>query len=137
MSGILQDKRILIVEDNVVNIAVISTILRSQGAVVVQDFWQSSTIDMLEQHFPLDLILMDLHLSKGISGYDIFIDMQGHAKLKDIPVIIVSASDPSTEIPKAKALGLSGYIAKPIVMNEFPTQIKQVMDGKKVWFAGE
>lgn len=129
----LKGKRILVVEDNVTNMAVFATTLKRLGALVIQDAWNSGTVDMLKKRLPIDLIILDLMLRRDASGYDLFDALQQDPELKDIPVVAVSSLDPETEIPKAQERGMAGFISKPININKFPQQLAQVLAGEKVW----
>lgn len=129
----LRGKRIFIVEDNVTNLAVFATTLRQQGASVIQDAWNVGTVSILEQQLPIDLILLDINLRRGISGYDVFDEIKANPKLAEIPVVAVTSLDPETEIPKAQAKGFSGFISKPISGLNFPHQIASVIAGEPVW----
>lgn len=129
----LKGKRIFVVEDNVTNMAVFATTLKRLGATVIQDGWNTGTIEMLKKRLPVDLILMDLMLRRGLSGYDVFDELQLDPELKDIPVVAVSSLDPETEIPKAQEKGMAGFISKPIDIGMFPQQLAKAIDGEKVW----
>ena len=133
MERILENKKIFIVEDNVTNLAVFSTTLRAHGAQMIQDFWNYRTIELLKAVLPVDIILLDLMLHNGVSGYSIFEALKQEECLVNIPVVAVSASEPSVEIPKAMKLGLSGFIPKPISLKDFPRQIASCIAGEKLW----
>ena len=129
----LQGKRIFIVEDNITNLAVFATTLRQQGATVIQNAWNVGTADVLEQKLPIDVILLDINLRRGISGYDVFDEIKANPQLVHIPVVAVTSLDPETEIPKAQGKGFSGFISKPISLVNFPAQIAGVIAGEAVW----
>ena len=134
----LKNKRIFYVEDNVPNRALVQLILEQQGATVQFERWGNS-LDIfrrLEKFVPVDLILLDLMFPGGVSGYDIFHEIRKHAEYRDVPIAAISASDPSIEMPKARAAGLSGFISKPINMMKFPEQISNLTLGNNVWYAG-
>jgi two-component system cell cycle response regulator DivK len=131
----LKGKRIFIVEDNVLNLAVVATLLRRYDALLTQEAWNIDTVGILLKSLPVDLILLDLMLRSGVSGYDIFDAIHADPRLKDIPVIAVSSLDPETEIPKAQAKGFSGFISKPISSVKFPEQLLACINGEKVWIA--
>lgn len=130
----LQGKRILVVEDNVLNLAVFATVLKQSGAIVVQDYWNTNTVNLITRHLPVDAILLDLMLKHQINGYSIFDELQAHPDLAAIPVIVVSAADPDTEIPKAKERGMAGFIGKPISPSRFPQQVADCINGRPVWY---
>ena len=131
----LQGKRILIVEDNALNLAVFATALKQSGAIVIQDYWNTNTVSLVTKNNALDAILLDLMLKHEINGYAIFDELQTHPDLADIPVIVVSAADPDTEIPKAKGKGMAGFIGKPISPGKFPQQVADCINGSPVWYA--
>lgn len=132
----LKDKRIFIVEDNVANLAVFSTLLRKEGAEIFQDSWNTGTVNLLNKHLPIDLILLDIMLNKGRSGYELFQEFQQDIRLNFIPVVGISSLDPELEIPKAKKLGFAGFISKPIQTAYFVDQILACLNGQKVWDVG-
>ena len=129
----LKGKRVLVIEDDVRNLAVFATSLRQSGASVIQDNWNTGAADFVAQNLPVDVIVLDIMLRKGLSGYDVFDQLQADPQTKDIPVIAVSSLDPETEIPKARAKGFAGFISKPISAVSFPDQIAKVIAGEKVW----
>lgn len=131
----LTGKRILIVEDDVTNMSVYRAVLKRSGATVIQDFYNTNTVNTLKQFMPVDVMLLDLMLRHQVSGYDIFNELKQVPELKNIPVIAVSAADPELEIPKAKAMGFAGFIGKPIDPFEFPDQILACLSGQKIWYS--
>ena len=130
---LLTGKRIAVVEDDVTNMAIISTLLRQNGATVIQDPWNTGTVERLKQLLPIDLILLDLMLRHGISGYDIFDKLRATPEFATVPVVVVSASDPALEMNRAQQKGINGYIEKPVSYRDFAQQIEAVLDGKEVW----
>lgn len=131
--NVLEGKRIFVVEDDVTNMAVFSVVLKQAGALVIQDYWNDFTIRLLEQNMPVDVILLDLMLRHGVSGYDIADAIRAQPKLAQIPIVAVSASDPEIEIPRTQARGFAGFIGKPITLTVFPTQIAACINGERVW----
>jgi CheY-like chemotaxis protein len=132
----LKGKRIAIIEDNITNMAVFATSLRRQGVNVLQDAWNTNTVDFLLDSLPVDLILLDIMLRRGVNGYDIFQEWQNYPELRQIPVVAVSSLDAESEIPKARAMGFAGFIAKPISLVHFPQQLANCIAGKNVWATG-
>lgn len=131
---ILKNKTIYLVEDDPINFAVTRTILRAQGANVILDHWGDTTLRRI-QNYPqlVDLFILDLMLPGQTSGYDVFDAIRELPQFNDVPVLIVSASDPDIEIPVAQSKGLSGFISKPINRHKFPSQVVSIMDGENIW----
>lgn len=129
----LEGKVIYIVEDDAMNRAVIKTILERNGATVHFDKWGQDTIEKMLQLEHIDLLLMDLMLPRGMTGYQVFEHVQEESTLKDIPAIVVSASDPALEMRKARDKGFKGFISKPIKGNSIIPALLKVMDGGEYW----
>lgn len=130
---LLKDKRVFVVEDDPSNLAVISSILKNNGAYISYDQWGDTTLDKLRDMARVDIILLDLMLPGGGSGYDVFEAIRAVPELNDIPIVVVTASDPDIEMSKARDKGMNGYISKPLNRLQFPKQIAAVLDGEEVW----
>ena len=136
MARILEGKHIFVVEDDLVNLSVFTVCLRESGAYVEQDVLGYGIITHILECLPVDLIVLDIMLRGGTNGYDVYDDICNHPRLKDIPVIVVTSLDPETEIPKAKAKGINGFVGKPIDIRDFPRQLAKVLDGENIWITG-
>lgn len=129
----LENKHVFVVEDDAANLAVISAILRYNDARVTYDRWGRETISKMKRAGPVDLILLDLMFPHGVTGYDIFDKIQAEPDLANVPVVVVTASDPAAELPKVQARGFAGYICKPINRHNFPKQLESILEGEPVW----
>lgn len=134
---LLGNKHIFIVEDNTQNRVIYQIVMVRNGAHVEFDRWGRDTLNTMKRLRKIDLIILDLMLPSGESGYDIFEQIRAVPEYNDVPIIAVSAADPSTAIPKAQAMGFSGFIAKPINDDLFPDQIARIIAGEAVWYAGD
>ncbi len=136
---LLQHKRIFIVEDDLRNRTIYNMILdSSHGAVLEFDRWASGAVERLQAFQPVDLIILDLmFLMGGISGYDIFKQIRAREEFAQVPIIAISAAEPTHSIAKTRGLGFNGYIAKPVDDELLPQQILTVLAGEQVWYAGE
>lgn len=136
MASSLEGKRIFIAEDDMINMSVYSSALKTSGAIIYQDVLGYGIVNHILENLPIDLIILDLMLKRGISGYEIYDQIRNNDQLKDVPVVVVSSMDPETEIPKAKALGINGFIAKPIGATSFANLLGMAIGGQKIWVAG-
>lgn len=130
---LLKEKHIVIIEDNITNAAIMLTTLQNHGAITHFDRWGDQAIARLLDLPQIDLILMDLMLPAGRTGYEIFEFIKATPQLATVPVVVVSASDPSVEMPKARARGFAGYISKPIHYASFAQLIVRIIEGEAVW----
>ena len=67
---------------------------------------------------PVHLFLMEAKLTQQVSGYKTLELIKNDDKLKDIPVIFVSALRDKISVAKAMALGVDDYLHKPIIPEE-------------------
>ncbi len=133
MEELLAGKRVFIVEDDPINLAVVSSLLREHGALIRFDRWGASTLANMDNFHDVDIILMDLMLPSQITGYDVFDRIKKVETLAKVPIVIVSASDPDIEMRKAKEKGFDGYICKPIRRSTFVRSLVKILDGHAVW----
>lgn len=131
---ILEGKSIFMVEDDPTNLAVIRVILQNAGATVPFDSWGDMTLKKMVGYYEkIDLILLDIMLPNGRSGYEVFDAIKAEPTLNNIPIVAVTASDPDLEMPKVKAKGFSGYISKPIDRHQLPLDLEKVLNGEPIW----
>ena len=135
---LLKDKIIFLVEDDAVSLSVIRMLLEREGAHVPFDHVGSRTINQLLDilnvpQLKIDLILLDLKLLHGISGYDVLKAIRALPGLVRTPVVAFTAADPDEEIPKARAAGFNGYLTKPIDRSHFIQDLGLILDGEPVW----
>jgi CheY-like chemotaxis protein len=131
---LLAGKYIFVLEDDVTNLAIMTSILQRNGATVYCDVWGASTVLQMKALKKLDIIVLDLMLQRTkLSGYSIYDQIRSEPKLAHIPVILVTAADADIEVPTAKKKGFNGYISKPINRLEFSQQVADVLEGKEVW----
>jgi two-component system cell cycle response regulator DivK len=110
-------KRILIVEDNALNMKLLRDVLDAYGYVTIATGLGDAAFGLACAERP-DLVLMDLQLP-DISGFDAVQRLKGDARTRDIPVVAVTAFALPSDEQKALASGCDGYIAKPIALNDF------------------
>jgi CheY-like chemotaxis protein len=134
---LLKDKRIFIVEDNVQNRIVFQMAIVRQGGSVDFERHGRDAVERLNDLRQVDLIVLDLMLAGGISGFDLFMAIRKLPEMESVPIVAVSAMDASVAIPKARTLGFNGFIAKPMDVLVFPQQLSKVISGETVWYAGE
>ena len=104
-------KKILVVEDIELNRDLLVQLLEDDYEVVTADDGAAG-IEMAEAMVP-DLILMDLSLPI-IDGWEATRRIKAADKLKDIPVIAVTAHAMQGDEEKARAAGCDDFVTKPI-----------------------
>lgn len=133
---VLRDKHLFIVEDNALNRVVFQMALRVHGATLEFEIWGRDAIRRLQAARNVDLIILDLMLHAGVSGYNIFEEIRRLPEYDNIPIVAVSAAEPSVAIPKTQQMGFAGFISKPIDDDTFAEQIARIMAGERIWHVG-
>ncbi|WP_276484297.1 response regulator [Paraflavitalea pollutisoli] len=103
-------KKILIVEDNLMNQKLTSIILRNQGFEVMVARNGRKAVDYLREH-PADLILMDIQMPV-MDGYKTTQLIRQELRLTT-PIIAMTAHALSGERDKCLQAGMNDYLAKP------------------------
>jgi two-component system chemotaxis sensor kinase CheA len=129
----LQHKRIFLVEDNIGNLTIVKILLEAHGAVVATHRSGQDVLPHLRSFLPVDLIILDLVLPSGVTGYDIFSAIRNQSEFDGVPIVAMSFIDRSKAIPEVKKRGFSGYIGKPISFQDFPKQIGDILAGQSIW----
>jgi CheY-like chemotaxis protein len=114
--------RILLVEDNPANLALMEYLLRVFGHTTISATEGVTAIALAHRELP-DLILMDLHMP-SLDGFDAARQIKALPGLGHVPIVAVTASAMVGDRDKILARGFDGYIAKPITPETFVTQVE-------------
>ena len=120
-------KRILIVEDNELNMKLLRDVLEAQGYATITTAEGAASLDLARKNRP-DLILMDLQLP-DISGFDAVRQLKDHAETRPIPVVAVTAFAMVGDERKALTSGCDAYLAKPILLRDFLDLVEKFIGG--------
>jgi CheY-like chemotaxis protein len=104
-------KKILIVEDNELNLDLLVQLLEDDYELVTTDNGAAG-VEMAQQERP-DLILMDMSLPV-MDGWEATRRLKADDEIMHIPVIALTAHAMSSDEEKALAAGCDGYLAKPL-----------------------
>lgn len=118
-------KKILIVEDNELNMKLFHDLLEVHGYETLQTKDGREVIGLAKEHHP-DLILMDIQLPE-VSGLEVTRWIKDDEELKSIPVIAVTAFAMKGDEEKIRSGGCEAYIAKPISVSNFLETIEKVL----------
>jgi two-component system cell cycle response regulator DivK len=113
----MQKKRVLIVEDNELNMKLFNDLLEAHNIETVGTRDGKAALDLARRHCP-DLIIMDIQLPE-ISGLDITKSIKADPNLRSIPVIAVTAFAMKGDEQKIREGGCEDYISKPISVTRF------------------
>jgi len=121
-------QRILFVDDEPALVDIGKKMLEHLGHEVII---RTSSLEALEafRNNPerFDLVISDKTMPQ-MTGFDLARELKQIRP--DIPIILCTGFSDTTDSDKAKAMGISGLVMKPIVMREMAETIKMVSDGK-------
>ena len=127
MTMISDDKKILVVDDEKMNIIALAQFLKPQYEIIVA-VDGASAIEAAEKHLP-DIILLDI-IMPDMNGFDVLVKLKDSAATMDIPVIFLTGLSNAGDEEKGLSLGAVDYITKPfnqsVVKARIKTQLKMV-----------
>jgi two-component system cell cycle response regulator DivK len=119
--------RILVVEDNLLNLKLIRDVLVFKGFDVLTAQSGEEGVALAASERP-DLVLMDLQLP-GIGGHEALLQIRSDPRCRSVPVVAVTAFAMKHDIERAEKAGFDGYIAKPISVRALPEQLASFLPG--------
>ena len=118
-------KRILIVEDNELDVKLLKDILKTRGYETLQTGDGLEAISLALAHLP-DLILMDIQLPE-ISGLEVTRRLRGDNRSRHIPIVAVTAFAMGWHEREALDSGCDAYISKPISILGFLSTVESFL----------
>ncbi len=110
-------KRVLVVEDNELNLKLFCDLLRAHefAAEPVRDGREAVERARI---FQPDLIIMDIQMPH-VTGYELILELKADEALKNIPVMAVTAYAGREDEERIRAAGADNYVSKPISLARF------------------
>jgi two-component system cell cycle response regulator len=123
-------KRILIVDDEPLNIKLLEGMLPPEKFEVLRAFDGKTGLEKAAQ-MPPDLILLDI-MMPGMDGYEVTRQLKGKPELKEIPIIIVTALGGADDKQKALEAGADEFLNKPVQRIELLSRIRSLIHGRQL-----
>jgi CheY-like chemotaxis protein len=105
--------RILVIDDQVNIQKLIEGVLLSKGHHVTCVSNALDALDKLE-NFPFDLIITDIMMPGGVTGFDLTRSIRKNEKYGTTPIIIVTGRREARDVEKGIEAGTDDYLVKPI-----------------------
>lgn len=118
-------KKILIVEDNEINLKLIRTVLKARGFLIAEARDGEEALKIIGAERP-DIILMDIQIPK-VDGLEVTRRIRSMEDLKERPIIALTAHAMEGDRNKILEAGCDGYIAKPINTRTFINEIEAIL----------
>jgi len=111
-------KRVLIVEDNALNMMLLRDIIANFTTSIVSSDGDGNILDLVKKEEP-DIILMDIQLPGDIMGDEWISRIRADDELKDIRIYAITAFALAGDKERMISAGADEYIVKPIQVQEF------------------
>lgn len=121
-------RKVLIVEDNALNMRLFSDLLEASGYETLQCVDGAKAVGIALDETP-DLIIMDIQLPE-VSGLDITRWLKDDERTSEIPVLAVTAFAMRTDEMLVREAGCEGYLSKPIQVRSFLKTVDDLMSNE-------
>ena len=118
-------KRVLVVEDNELNLKLFCDLLRAHGHEVLACRDGRDVLDQAREFLP-DLVITDIHLPH-VSGLDLIVSLKGDDRLAAVPIMAVTAYAGHGDEERIRAAGAQAYVSKPISVLRFVEQVNALL----------
>ena len=126
----MNDRTILVVEDNALNMKLVRSLLKIGKYRIVEAFDAETGIELAREKKP-DLILMDIQLP-GMDGLTATQILKTDTHLKDIMIIALTSHAMEGDENKVREAGCDGYLTKPIDTRTFLQTVSDYLDSTGV-----
>ena len=120
--------RILVVEDNALNIKLFCDLLNAHGHET-EPVTDSREALEAARAFKPDLVITDIQLPH-ITGIELMELLRADEELKDVPIMAVTAYAAAGDDERIRAAGAQAYVSKPISVMRFAETVNELLDGK-------
>ena len=118
--------RILIVEDNALNIKLFCDLLEAHGHAT-EAVTDSRQALQAAQDFAPDLVITDIQLPH-VSGLELIRMIRADERLAEVPIMAVTAYATSGDEDRARDIGAQAYVAKPISVARFVQTVDELLE---------
>ncbi|MBT2563262.1 response regulator [Pedobacter sp. ISL-68] len=119
----MPQKLILIIDDDNRNIFALKAVLKTKGFDCLSAISAREGFSVMEKHDNVAIVLMDM-MMPDMDGYQAIAAMKKSAKMQNIPVLAVTAQAMVGDKERCLSAGASGYVSKPINVDELLMQIE-------------
>lgn len=120
--------KILLVEDNPVNMRLIKLTLKNDNYEFVEAVNGEEALTQADLHLP-DLIVLDIQIPK-IDGYEVARRLKNDERTKHIPIIALTAHAMKGDEEKIINSGCDMYVSKPFDTQKFKTLVQSLLESK-------
>jgi DNA-binding response OmpR family regulator len=123
--------RILVVDDTAHNVKLLADVLVARGYAVSTASSGKEALEKVASDAP-DLVLLDVVMPE-MSGYEVCKTLRADPATARLPVVMVTALDPSQERVKGIDAGADDFLTKPINQPELIARVRSLLRVKQLW----
>ena len=127
--GTAENYRILVVDDEPVNIQVLLNLLSVRHYSVTKAYNGPEALALFDNGQEFDLVLLDIMMPK-MSGYDVCRQLRAKYSLFDLPIVMLTAKNQIQDMVFGFQAGANDYIQKPFDKEELLARIKTLLELK-------
>ena len=116
-------RRVLVVDDEIVNQQVLKNVLTLNGYTVFQAYSGKETLACLDSGQSFDLVLLDV-MMPSMSGYEVCEKIRETQPPNELPIIMLSAKNQIEDLLTGLEAGANDYLTKPISKEELLARLK-------------
>ncbi|MCR5867771.1 HAMP domain-containing protein [Aquincola sp. J276] len=109
----LRGHKVLVVDDDARNIFALTTLLENQEMEVVSATNGRDAIRLIEESDDIGIVLMDI-MMPDMDGYETMREIRKHPRLRNLPILALTAKAMKGDREKCLEAGASDYISKPV-----------------------
>jgi CheY-like chemotaxis protein len=112
----LENRRILVVDDDIRNVFAMTSVLEKNGAQVEIARNGIEALTKLDEQRDIDLVLMDIMMPE-MDGYTAMEEIRKQSRFHSLPILAVTARTMRDDQERCLRAGANDYVAKPIDMD--------------------
>ena len=124
--------RVLLVEDNPVNLGVVKKILTRMGVKCLEAHNGDEALDILRKD-PVDLIFMDCQMPvmDGYQATESWREIERREQRQPIPIVAMTANAMQGDREKCLHVGMNDYLAKPVSIKDIEGTLRQWLNSEE------
>ncbi len=123
--------KILIVDDEQVNLQVLNNFLYLQNYHIVQATSGIEALAVIEKGFKPDAILLDVMMPK-MTGYEVTQKLREKWQADELPILLLTAKNQVTDLVTGLEMGANDYLTKPFAKDELLARLKTHLNIKQL-----
>ena len=118
-------KRVLIADDEPLNVRLLATVLASEGYEIIRSYSGRDALEKAEEELP-DLILLDIVMPEP-NGYEVTRRLKKTPATRDIPVVLITTYTETEDKVKGLQAGADEFLNRPIDHSELRARIRSLI----------